>query len=121
MATAPHYGDRRVFGPFYRSEADKQQPSDARKQLVSGEVWGCPSVYSGDEPFAKAYMGPLPDGESGIEFYAFSEPDKRWGRPEWRVSRLGPDGERLVYRERDATLGDVVKLKVAITRVTQGI
>jgi hypothetical protein len=67
----------------------------------------------------QAHRGPLPSSADGLEFLALAAPDKQWGSPEWRVPANGNDGGQLVWREVDPFLGDVVKLKVAITRVTQ--
>jgi len=36
-------------------------------QARTGELWGKPAVWS-IIPAAKAYMGPLPPGQSGLEF-----------------------------------------------------
>jgi hypothetical protein len=123
MSTPPHYGSIEAFGPFHRlqGQGETQLPEAARKQLASGEIWGCPSVNSGDVPIAQAHHGPLEEGAVGIEFFALAPPDKRWGEPQWRTPRADASGRTLVSVEHDATLGDVVKVKVAITRVTQVI
>ena len=76
-------------------------------------------MFSGDVPLAQAHRNRLPEDAVGIEFYAFSAPDKLYGAPEWRSPKIDDSGKQLVFIEDDATLGEVVKVKVAITRVTQ--
>ncbi len=119
----PHYAEFILFGPFHRLDGGggTQTDSTALKQLSSGEIWGRPSRFSGDVPLAQAHRGQLPAGARGIEFLAFAAPDKRWGAPEWRTPRLSLSGERLVWRERDPILGEVVKIRVAITRLSPGL
>lgn len=43
-----------------------------------GEVWGrpCRNIYQSDIPKFKAYLGPLPEGERGVEFFTPVPPDK---------------------------------------------
>jgi hypothetical protein len=89
--------------------------------VTSGEIWGLPSWRSGGVPFVKAYNGHLPDDAIGIEFLAYAIPDKRYGKPEWRTPQAAADGSAVVWAETDSKLGDVIKLRVAITRVTQAI
>lgn len=121
--TRPHYLEFLLYGPFHRLEGrgQTQGVSTVRAQLLSGEVWGRPSRYSGGVPLVQAHRGPLPDDATGIEFLAFAIPDKRYGAPEWRSPARGPDGVRLVWLEADSHLGDLVKMRVAITRVTQAL
>lgn len=123
MATPPHFGRYEVFGPFHRLQGlgQTQLPAAALAQLVSGELWGRPSRNSGIVAVAQAHHGPLGAGAIGIEFYALCPPDKLWGPPEWRTPVADASGRRLVWSESDATLGPVVRVKIAITRVTQAI
>jgi hypothetical protein len=117
----PHYATFVLYGPFHRLEGSgrTQDRETAVRQLLSGEIWGRPSRYSGDVPLVQAHRGLLPPGRRGVEFLAFALPDKRWGAPEWRTEAWASGGQPLVWRETDPMLGRVIKLKVAITRVAQ--
>jgi hypothetical protein len=123
MAPAPsfaHYDEIVLYGPFHRLDGGggTQTEETARRQLSSGEVWGRASRFSGGIPLAQAHQGPLPSGARGIEFLAFVPPDKRWGAAEWRVPQVTASGGPRVWREEDPILGEVVKVRVAITRVS---
>jgi hypothetical protein len=122
-APLPNNTPTTVYGPFHRLEGTggTQGPATARSQCISGEVWGLPSRYSGDVPLAQAHRGPLPHDAVGIEFVSFAPPDKQWGAPEWRLPHVSDDGRHLVSVTSDPTLGPLVKVKVAITRVSQAI
>lgn len=62
-------------GPVYhRKAAPTQTAADAAQQQASGELWGYPAIYS-NIPAVKAYAGPLPPGERGIEFTTTEAPD----------------------------------------------
>ncbi|MBV1797148.1 hypothetical protein [Siccirubricoccus sp. G192] len=52
---------------YHRVETPTQTAATARKQALSGEVWGRPARGSGI-PSVKAYFGPLVPGQRGIEF-----------------------------------------------------
>lgn len=115
--TPPHYDEFTIYGWFHRSHSTTQTHETALKQLSSGEIWGKPSSHSGDVPVVQAYRGRLPAGLRGVEFLALVAPDKRYGKPEWRTDRTDHRGTPLVWHERDLEHGDVVKLRVAITRI----
>jgi len=108
-ATPPHYGNRRVYGPFHRLFSPTQDPKAMRAIIDAGELWGRPRRNS-DIPEAKAYFGELPDGKPGFEFWAFTRPRNRWGRIAGWVRR--EDGH--VWGT-----GDWAKIAVAITKVRQ--
>lgn len=60
--------------------------------MESGELWGRPPQAS-PFPKVKAFIGPLPDGEAGIEFITEVAPDP--GNAPRRVDWSGPrDGVR---------------------------
>jgi hypothetical protein len=112
----PHYSECLLFGPFYRRASETQDAAAVREQLRSGELWGLPSRFSGDIPIAQAYRGGLPEGTPGIEFLSFAPPNKKYGPiPEWRF----PLGELVRVEPHPRLEVQVVKLKVAILRVTQ--
>jgi hypothetical protein len=90
-------------------ESDTQTPEDAARQEASGEIWG--RIGLGNRgPKVKAYNGPLPDGDRGIEFETQITPDP--GCPPWRSNWSGP-------REGVEVVGDVAKIKVVIRKNTQ--
>jgi hypothetical protein len=102
-----------VHGPFHRLlAANVQDAATVVLQLLSGEIWGRTPRY-GLSPAVQAYNGPLPDGRSGIEFWAFQAPDSPWGpRIHWRTL-----GEFVMA----APQPDTVRLKVAFVRITQDL
>lgn len=57
-----------------------QTPAVARMQAQSGEVWGQPARWS-SIPSVKAYFGPLPNGQRGIEFTTPVPHDPRYSYP----------------------------------------
>ena len=63
---------------YHRIKSPSQTDETCRLQVASQEIWGKPShnVYQSDIPKAKAYRGPLPDGEQGIEFTTDIPTDK---------------------------------------------
>ena len=70
---------RSVYGPFHRLLAPGVQDAHTTvRQVLSGELWGRPPAWGG-EPAVKAYAGSLPDGASGVEFWAFQAPDAPYG------------------------------------------
>jgi hypothetical protein len=82
------------------------------RQVLSGEIWGKAPRW-GRSPAVKAYRGPLKDSESGIEFWAFQEPDSPYGpRPYWSIA--GP----YVTIDPDT---ETAKLSVAFARITQDL
>lgn len=62
------------YGPFHRLESPTQTKETARKQQESGQLWGKPPRYGLDVPTVKAYVGPLPNGKRGIEFWTDTKP-----------------------------------------------
>jgi hypothetical protein len=126
MAPAPplaHYEQILLYGPFHRLDGGggTQTEETALRQLCSGEVWGRASRFSGGVPLAQAHQSRLPAAARGVEVLTFAAPDKRWGAAEWRISRVTEGGEQLVWREEDPILGVVVKVRVAITRVSPAL
>ncbi len=81
------------YGPFHRRESPTQTSNDAQNQEMSGEVWGRPARGSA-LPSVKAYRGPLPSGERGIEFYTDVAPDPLSSTPyevRWYATTPGVD------------------------------
>lgn len=97
-----------VYGPFYRQESETQTATTVRAVLASGELHGRPR-QSSFIPVVQAYRRPRA-GKPGMEFYAFTPPDD-------------PHGPEANWRERaDGSVlleGDVVKIKVLVSRVDQ--
>jgi hypothetical protein len=94
---------------YHRLESPTQTPADSRAQQTSGELWGRPSRFSTIAK-VKAYEGPLPRGDRGIEFSTDVAPDPGCppGQAFWSASNPGV-----------RVGGDVVKLHVTITKVRQ--
>ncbi len=72
---------------YHRLASPTQTEDDARKQLTSREIWGSTPRY-GYAPKVQAYVGRLPLGEEGIEFWTDIPPDfgsppglVAWSRP----------------------------------------
>lgn len=85
VARPRDYGDRVVFGPFFRRESPTQSGDVMRAILTSGELWGRPPRNS-NVPAVQAFVGALPDGEPGFEFFAAATPHSTGGgRAFWRV------------------------------------
>jgi len=54
---------------YHRLEAHPNQTAQiAAQQVASREIWGRPIGNGGAFPAVKAYWGPLPPGQNGIEF-----------------------------------------------------
>lgn len=93
-----------LYGPFHRL----QSAVDNERMTVTGIVGGkrARNIYAGSEPKVKAFVGPLPHGKVGIEFYSAAAPDEQTPphRAEWSkgapgVMELGADpkdGEEVV-------------------------
>lgn len=92
-------------GPFYRT-GSAQTDATTLQQLASGEVHGHPDRGS-DTPSVDAWVGELPEGRAGIEFYTDAAPDA--GLPPIR-SRWS--GNRPGVR----TAGNTAIIKATITR-----
>src|SRR5947209_1015424 len=94
---------------YHRLESPTQTPETARQQEQSGEIWGRAPQQS-SIPAVQAYVGPLPVGARGIEFYTDTPHDA--GCPPrvayWRGPRPGVRVE-----------GGFAKIEVVVTRNTQ--
>jgi hypothetical protein len=100
-------GDEFGYGPFHRI----QDKSTNDKMAASGTLRGraAKNIYAGAKPYAKAYFGALPKGQSGVEFLTQVAPGKasdpnqaRWGESD--------EGVRVITR------GEEVEIRVRITR-----
>jgi hypothetical protein len=112
-----NYVPTRVYGPFCRLQTPtpNQDLATAVKQVLSGELWGAVSNRLAKAE-VQAYGRPLAEGESGIEFYALTAPDARWGpRPCWAV----PGPHLVVDKQPDGR--EVARLRVAFVRITQDV
>jgi hypothetical protein len=78
---------------YHRLKSPTQTREDAIKQQKSMTIEGFPerNMSQSHIPKAKAYDGPLPLGEEGIEFTTDVEPDNgsRPGNPRWSGPRSG--------------------------------
>jgi hypothetical protein len=64
------------YGPFHRVRNNRTQTlSTDQKQIDSGMLWGL-TPQNGKCPTAQAYFGPLPQGQSGIEFETSVKPEQ---------------------------------------------
>jgi hypothetical protein len=98
---------------YHRLEASR---ADAQAIVDSGELWGRPrrNIYASDRPAAKAHIGRLPDtvpeGFTGVEFVADTEPDEGHHprAPEW--SMLGDRKDKHLRLE-----DGIAKLKIHVT------
>ncbi len=61
--------------PYHRVQSPTQTVRDARRQEEAGEIWGR-EARGGNRPKVKAYVGPLPNRVSGIEFETDVPPDR---------------------------------------------
>jgi hypothetical protein len=114
IPTAPlSYERRQVYGPFRRLVAPgSQDAATALKQVLSGEIWGKRPRW-GISPAVKAYRGSLSEGDSGIEFWSFQEPDTQYGpRIHWST-----EGPYVTIDDETET----ARLSVAFVRITQDI
>jgi hypothetical protein len=59
---------------YHRIESPTQTSEDAIQQESSQEIWGKPARGS-EMPKVKAYCGPLPTQQRGIEFTTDIDPD----------------------------------------------
>ena len=94
---------------YHRRESPTQTVEDAATQEATGEIWGR-AAFGSTIPKVKAYTGPLPVGQRGIEFTADIPPDDGCApsRAEWSGPRPG-----VVLQ------GDYARIKVVITKNTQ--
>jgi hypothetical protein len=104
------YGAVEVFGPFWRAANSRTQDSAGMRLIIgSSELWGRAPAHS-SIPAVQGYLGALPHGKKGFEFYALTPPDAGFGY--------------LVYwRERaDESVRveeDVAKVRIMLSRVDQ--
>lgn len=79
-----------MFGPYHRSI---DPPDVIEKIKSSGELWGRSprNIFSSDIPKVKAYVGPLPPGQTGFEFETDTPPDRgsHPDKPLWSNGRPG--------------------------------
>ena len=94
------------YGPFHRLRSPTQTDEDADLQAATSELWGRPRQFS-DIPQVQAWVGPLPEGESGVEFTTAVPPDPFLppGHARWTGPR---DGVRVE--------GEFAKISVRLTR-----
>jgi hypothetical protein len=64
---------QRTHGPYHRIHTPSQTEQTARLQFASGQVWGREAKWS-SLLSVKAYRGPLPPTDEGIEFYTDVQP-----------------------------------------------
>jgi len=74
------------YGPFYRT-GTAQSDEVTRRQLESGELWGRHDRGS-DRLSVDAWVGALPPGRAGVEFFTDVEPSP--GSPPGKARWLGP-------------------------------
>lgn len=99
-----------AFGLYHRLESPTQTVEDAIRIESSRELWG-KAARGSDFPTVKAYDGPLPAGEAGIEFTTPVKPTP--GSPPGHVQWY--PGTPGVTRDWN----DVVKITVFVTKNTQ--
>jgi RHS repeat-associated protein len=103
------------YGPFHRLESPTQSPTVASLIEQSGELMGTGMRQVGGgrspNPVAQAYVGPLPEGARGVEFFTPVAPTSgsRPGAADWY---RGTDGVRDVD-------DDWVSVPVEVTKNTQ--
>ena len=59
---------------YHRLQSPTQTYADGIMQVQSGQMWGR-EAYGSSIPTVKAYVGPLPAGEQGVEFTTEAEPN----------------------------------------------
>jgi hypothetical protein len=94
---------------YHRLESPTQKPADARKQEMSGELWG-QAAPSGLQPKVKAYQGGLPDGKRGLEFTTDTPPDP--GCPPGQAFWSGP-------RDGVEVSAEYAKIRIIVVKNTQ--
>jgi hypothetical protein len=94
---------------YHRIRSPTQTTDDAGRQEATAEIWG-KEARGGNRPKVKAYVGPLPEGSSGIEFETDVAPDR--GCPPGQAYWSGPRPGVVVD-------GDYAKISVTVTRNTQ--
>jgi hypothetical protein len=90
----------KLYGPFHRIQSAKLNDLVEK----TGRIWGRPArnIFQTPFPAAKAWIGSLPEGAHGIEFFTPVEPSPSstpkvalWYRGEPGVSEV--DGEDAVW------------------------
>ena len=104
----------RRYGPYHRiANSTSQTPALARQQLASGELWGkaARNIFSSNLPCVKAFDGPLPAHEQGIEFYTDIPPSSGSvpSQPRWYLGHAG------VMHKTDTSGEDHAVIAVTIT------
>lgn len=79
----------RIYGPYHRLKSETQTYELALEQESSRELWGR-TPRGSNWPQVKAYRGPLPPGEEGIEFDTTARPDGRDVEEGMHVRWSGP-------------------------------
>ena len=99
-------------GVFHRVKSPSQSDETCKMQVETQEIWGKASrnILQSDFPKVKAYRGPLPKGEKGIEFVT-DIPTDRGNPPHLATWSAARDD---VWEE-----DGFAKIPVAITKNTQ--
>ena len=76
---------------YYRKESPTQTVADAKKQEETGEFWGQSKAWNAIIK-VRAYDGPLPPGERGVEFETdiLPDPGQSPGQPTWGATGPRP-------------------------------
>jgi hypothetical protein len=100
------------YGPFHRLQSAVDNERMARTGIVGGKR--ARNIYAGSQPKVKAFVGPLPLGKAGIEFYTMAPPDQQTPphRSEW--SKGAPGVMDLGADPKDGE--EIVGIRVKITR-----
>lgn len=99
------------YGPFHRLQSAVDNERMANTGIVGGKR--ARNIYAGSQPKVKAFVGPLPAGKAGIEFYSEAAPGEQTPphRAEWSkgapgVIELEPDP-----KDHEEVVGIRVKIK----------
>ncbi len=104
---SPNHLEISVYGPFHRKWSPTQTDDVIDAVLDTGELWGGPP-FGSDLPAVEAFAGPLPQRQSGFEFYSRARPDNEAGpRACWRRREDGSVRQN----------GGVAKMSVMIARI----
>ena len=108
VAMPPNYDTGTLYGPFPR-RVEHPRRGDLEKAAARRGDLGLRTEWGGAVA-ARAYSGPLENGDEGIEFWTFAKPD----RPHGPVGSWSNAGEHVRIENEE-----VAKVKVAITRVSR--
>ena len=77
------------YGPYHRIQDAQLNEAMQQEGRVSGKAPR--NIFAGAWPKVKAYVGPLPSGQTGIEFSTHVQPDPNTppGRACWSKGRPG--------------------------------